>query len=157
MYILAYEMKYTGEKISLEEQALEVITFEEQYARQYMKIYNACFHKMREELVVEPFDFYRNEKQLETRKENIYLYVENGQLIGSFVLDGNEIDDVIVNPLYQGKGYGRQLVKKAIAMQQQRKEHTIILHAAAWNEKAIHLYEKCGFEKTLAIRVKHEA
>ena len=155
MYILAYEMKYTGEKI--EESILEVVPFEEKYAKQYMKLYNVCFHKMREELVVKPFDFYKNEKQLETRKEHIYLYLEQGQIIGSFVLDANEIDDVMVNPLYQGNGYGRKLVQTAVAMQQKRGIQSIILHAAAWNERAIGLYEKCGFEKTLAIRVKHNA
>lgn len=155
MYILAYEMKYTGEKI--EESILEVVPFHKKYARQYMRIYNACFHKMREELVVEPFDFYKDKKQLDARKDNIYLYLERGRIIGSFVLDANEIDDVIVNPMYQGKGYGRRLVQTAIAMQQQRGIQQIILHAAAWNEKAIRLYEKCGFEKTLAIRVKHDA
>lgn len=155
MYILAYEMKYTGGKI--EEPILEVVPFHKRYARQYMKLYNACFHKMREELVVEPFDFYKDRKQLDERKDHIYLYLEWGRIIGSFVLDADEIDDVIVNPRYQGKGYGRKLVQTAIAMQQKQGVKSIILHAAAWNERAIRLYEKCGFEKTLAIRVKHDA
>lgn len=155
MYILAYEMKYTGEKI--EEPILEVVPFHKKYARQYMKLYNVCFHKMREEFVVEPFDYYRHENQLDVRMDKIYLYLVRGRIVGSFVLDGNEIDDVIVHPRYQGNGYGRKLVLTAVSMQQKRGVRSIILHAAAWNEGAIRLYEKCGFEKTLAIRVKHNA
>ena len=54
----------------------------------------------------------------------------------------NEIDDLIVNPKYQGKGYGKKLLLFAISSLQKRGKKPIFLHVANWNSKAIHLYLK---------------
>ena len=58
-------------------------------------------------------------------------------------IKGEEIDDLIVNPKFQGKGYGKQLLLWAL-------EHVdterVILHVAEWNKRAVKLYTKNGFE-----------
>ena len=76
---------------------------------------------------------------------NVYLLIENGEFIGSVALKGNEIDDLIVAPEHQNKGYGKQILLWAL---ENIKSDKIILHVAQWNRKAISLYEKNGFEIT---------
>lgn len=150
-YISAFEMKYTGGKV---DSCIEVVPYDVSYAKQYIQIYNACFYDMRKEYGIRPYEFYQKESQLDNKSNNCYLYIQNGEMIGSFILNGNEIDDLIVNPRYQGCGYGRLLLCCAIAMLQEQKAFPIILHVAAKNEKAVHLYEKNGFEPVLVVRVK---
>lgn len=157
MNIIAYEMKYVGEGRTSELMSsnLMMVPFNEQYAEAYIQIYNECFFEMRRALDVKPYHYYQSVNQLAERKDKIYLYLQEGEIIGSFVLNEGEIDDVIVNPKYQGQGYGKKLLHTAVAMMQERKVSPIILHVAAWNERALRLYEANGFESTLAIKVKH--
>lgn len=83
--------------------------------------------------------------------ENVYLLIENGQLIGSIALKGSEIDDLIVDPACQNKGFGLQILLWAL---ENIKAEKIILHVADWNQKAISLYEKCGFEITETFEIR---
>lgn len=153
MNIIAYEMKYEGgEQVPI----LTLVPFEDKYANAYMQIYNECFFEMRRALDVKPYHYYQDVEQLAERKDKIYLYLQDDIIIGSFVLCDNEIDDVIVNPKFQGQGYGKKLLHTAIAMMQERKVSPIILHVAAWNERALRLYETNGFESILAIKVRHD-
>lgn len=80
--------------------------------------------------------------------ENVYLLIEQGEIIGSVALKVEEIDDLIVNPEYQGQGFGKQLLLWALQNIQTEK---VMLHVAAWNECAVNLYKKCGFEITETI------
>ena len=66
-----------------------------------------------------------------------------GEIVGTVALKIDEIDDLIVNRKYQGKGYGKQILLWAIKNIQTQKP---ILHVAGWNEKAIVLYKNVGFE-----------
>lgn len=152
MNIIAYEMKYVGEKLTSE---LVMVPFGDQYAQAYIQIYNDCFFEMRRALDVKPYHYYQDISQLTERKDKIFLYLQEEEIIGSFVLNEGEIDDVIVNPKYQGQGYGKKLLHTAVSMMQERQVSPIILHVAAWNERALRLYETNGFDATLAIKVKH--
>ena len=83
--------------------------------------------------------------------ENVYLLIEDGELIGSVALKGNEIDDLLVEISHQGQGYGKQILLWAIG-QMQKKE--IILHVAEWNKRAINRYKKTGFEVTKTFEIR---
>ncbi len=53
---------------------------------------------------------------------------------------------IIIAPVYQGKGYARTLINKALNYAFTILNlHKVYLHVAIDNEKAIHLYQKCGF------------
>ncbi|MCA2016668.1 spermidine N1-acetyltransferase [Vibrio tritonius] len=53
---------------------------------------------------------------------------------------------IIIAPDYQGKGYATTLINKALDYSFTILNlHKIYLHVAVENEKAVHLYEKCGF------------
>ena len=92
--------------------------------------------------------------QIREKADDIYLLVRDGKIIGSVACYGNEIDDLIVNKKFQQRGYGRQLL--LWGMQQIRKENDgpIILHVAEWNQNAITLYKKVGFEVISSEKVR---
>jgi RimJ/RimL family protein N-acetyltransferase len=80
-------------------------------------------------------------KKTETFVEND-IWVD-GIKIGTVELcpERNEITRLIIFEPYQNKGYGTQVVKELVA---QGYKH---LWVRADNERAIHVYEKCGFKK----------
>ncbi len=55
---------------------------------------------------------------------------------------------IIIAPKYQGFGYARTLINKALNYAFTILNlHKVYLSVAVNNEKAIHLYEKCGFKE----------
>ena len=150
--VIAYEMEY--DKASVEQSTIDCIPFEIQYFEEYKRIYNECFYDMRKALEIKPYNYLNDYAQIREKADDIYLLVRDGEIIGSVACYGNEIDDLIVNKKFQQRGYGRQLL--LWGMQQIRKENDgpIILHAAEWNQNAITLYKKEGFEVISSEKVR---
>lgn len=146
MKIIAYEMKYV--KDDIEKNNILCIPFEQEYFQQYMKIYNACFYEMRKSLDIEPYNFLSDYKQISEKSKDIFLLIGEEEIIGSVACYGNEIDDLIVNKKFQNKGYGKQLLLWGMNYIRQISNGPILLHVAKWNEKALRLYEKVGFDVT---------
>ena len=71
--------------------------------------------------------------------------VIDNEIIGSVAIYDNEIDDLIVNPKYQGQGCGKEVLFFAISYMQKNKIEPVKLCVLKWNEKAVKLYEKYGF------------
>ena len=65
--------------------------------------------------------------------------------------DALQITTLGVDPAYQNKGYGKELVRYALELAQSIKAAVITLEVRVSNEKAIKLYESFGFRKA-AIR-----
>ena len=144
MEIVAYEMKYAN--ASAEKSNIACIPFEEQLFHEYMRIYNECFYEMRNALDIQPYHFLNAYEQIADKAKDIYLLTERGEIIGSVACYGNEIDDLIVNPQFQHKGYGKQLLLWAMQHIRERSNAPITLHVAGWNQNALMLYRKAGFE-----------
>lgn len=152
MEIIAYEMKYAKEDI--EKTNICCTPFEQKYFLQYMKIYNACFYEMRKSLDIEPYNFLCDYNQILEKSKDIFLLVSREEIIGSVACYGNEIDDLIVNKKFQNKGYGKQLLLWGMSHIRQASNDPILLHVAKWNEKALMLYKKVGFDITNIERVR---
>ena len=146
MEIIAYEMKYVKDYI--EKNSISCIPFEQKYFQQYIRIYNACFYEMRKSLDIEPYNFLSGYIQKKKKSKDIFLLVSEEEIIGSVECYGNEIDDLIVNKKFQNKGYGKQLLLWGMNHIRQISNEPILLHVAKWNEKALRLYEKVGFDIT---------
>lgn len=145
---LAYEMTYTRK--TDERTSLRLLPYASLYRDDYRKLYNECYHEMREALGIKPFDFIQDDSFFGQGMENVYLLIEDGELIGSVALKGNEIDDLLVKKEYQGRGYGRQILIWAL---ENINSSNIILHVAEWNERAVSLYKSVGFEITKTIEI----
>jgi putative acetyltransferase len=85
----------------------------------------------------------------------LYIYEADGRPAGTFkfmpqphrashiiVLGG-----VAIHPLFGGKGHGQQMLKEILLLGKEMKCVRLELGVSAINTKAIHLYEKAGFEK----------
>ena len=139
----AHEMKYMSP--AREKATVSLVPYSPEYQEQYKLIYNACYHGMRVALDIKPYDFIQDDSFFKKGMDGVYLLIENGKLIGSVALKGSEIDDLIVAQEFQNKGYGKQILLWAL---ENIKSDEIILHVAQWNQKAIRLYEKNGFQIT---------
>ena len=146
-----YEMAYNHPV--KEKASVDLVPYSPGFQAEYKRIYNECFHEMREALGIKPFDFIQDDSFFETGMDAVFLLTVNGRLIGSVALRGNEIDDLIVAPACQGMGYGRQILLWALA---HIRSDRIILHVAAWNRKAVALYQKTGFVITEAMEIPSE-
>ena len=152
MEIIAYEMQLN--KSITDAPDISCIPFQKPYFERYKRIYNECFYDMRKALDIEPYNFLHDYEQIVDKSADIYLLVDKEEIIGSVACYGNEIDDLIVNRKFQRQGYGKQLLLWAIRHIRERNDEPITLHVAAWNQKAIILYEKCGFEIVKAEKVR---
>ncbi len=150
--VIAYEMKY--DKVFVEQSTIDCISFEMQYFEQYKRIYNECFYDMRKALEIEPYNFLNEYEQIGEKVSDIYLLVKDGEIVGSVACYGNEIDDLIVNKKFQKRGYGKQLLLWGMQQIRKRNIDPITLHVAEWNQKALMLYKKVGFEVVSSERVR---
>ena len=141
--VLAYEMEYRN-PVS-ERSSVDLIPYTSEYREMYKVMYNECYHEMREALDIQPYDFIQNDSFFNSGMDEVYLLVKDREIIGSVALKSNEIDDLIVNPKYQGQGYGKQILLWALEHMDSKR---IILRVADWNKRAINMYKKNGFEIT---------
>ena len=78
--------------------------------------------------------------------------MNNDKIIGSIAIDGlkdktegNHLRWFIVEPKYQGKGIGAQLIESAINFCKKKRSNKIYLWTFEGLDTARHLYEKYGF------------
>lgn len=109
---------------------------------------------MRKTLNIEPYNFLSDYEQIKEKVQDIYLFVENEEIIGSVACYGNEIDDLIVRKKFQHKGYGKQLLLWGMQCIRNKNSKPIVLHVAERNKAALILYHKVGFEITNVEKVR---
>ncbi len=141
--IIAYEMIYN--KALKYQNDIICVPFQKEYWHEYMKIYNECFYKMRKALEVEPINFYYDYSQIKDKINDIFLFLQNGVIIGAVSCYENEIDDLIVEQSFQGQGIGQKLLLWGMNHIKEQGYEEIILHVAEWNQNAVKLYLKNGF------------
>ena len=152
MEIIAYEMQYVNDRVPQSD--IVCIPFEALFFQEYKRIYNECFYEMRKVLDFQPYHFLNAYDQIAEKAKDIYLLIDQGEIIGSVACYGNEIDDLTVNPKYQHKGYGKQLLLWAMQHIRASSNDPITLHVAEWNHNAIMLYKNVGFEITNIEKVR---
>ena len=145
-------MKYNND--SVEKSDIVCISFEVEFFQEYMRIYNECFYEMRKALDIQPYNFLNDYKQIVDKVQDIYLLINQGEIIGSIACYGNEIDDLIVSKKFQHKGYGKQLLLWGMQCIRKKNTEPIVLHVAEWNKNALLLYKKNGFEITNIEKVR---
>jgi GNAT superfamily N-acetyltransferase len=138
---LAHEMRLVNPVEA--KSTCSLVPYSSEYQEAYKKMYNSCYHEMREALHIEPYDFIQDDSFFDSKMDSVYCLIKDGILIGSVALKGKEIDDLLVAIDYQGRGIGRDILLWAI---EHISAEPVILHVADWNKRAIRLYESLGFE-----------
>ena len=150
--IIAYEMIYN--KALKYQNDIICVPFQKEYWNEYMKIYNECFYKMRKALEVEPINFYYDYSQIKDKIKDIFLYLQNGVIVGAVSCYENELDDLIVEKSFQGQGIGQKLLLWGMNHIKEQGYEEIILHVAECNQNAVKLYLKNGFSIAKRERVR---
>jgi GNAT superfamily N-acetyltransferase len=65
---------------------------------------------MREALDRKPYDFIQDDLFFQKGMDTVYLLLDGDEIIGSVTIKDDEIDDLLVNRLYQGQGYGKGIL-----------------------------------------------
>lgn len=141
--ITIYEMLWNRGEIP--ESEIDCIPFDERFIGKYMESYNEAFYPMRKELDIQPYNWYSDEKAILEKAGDIYLLTDQNELVGSVACYGNEIDDLFVCSKYRDTGMGRKLLLWAMNHIRKKGCGEIILHVAAWNERAVQMYKDAGF------------
>ncbi|MDE7310745.1 MAG: GNAT family N-acetyltransferase [Eubacterium sp.] len=150
--IIAYEMALK-EMPKLKEH-ISCFPFEEKYWDEYKAIYNACLYEMRKDLEIEPVNFYSDGSQMKDKSSDTFLYLQDDNIIGAVSCYGNEIDDLIVHKPFQGKGFGKKLLLWGVNHIREQGHDEVVLHVAEWNQNAVKLYLKVGFQITKKEKVR---
>jgi len=98
------------------------------------------FHMDYREHQLEQFRFYRDYLPFET-------FWKDGELVGFYLNNKNEVDWIAVSPKFQGKGYGTIILTRAISnIFEKTDSDTAWLIASSFNEKACSFYRKNGMK-----------
>ena len=140
------KMEYKGGRST---STLPAILLRDEHYAQYKQIVDDAFFQMRQALNIRPFDKHsRTLMHLDDLKQNCFILLDGDQIVCGVVCGPGEIDSVVVNPKYQGQGWGRKITQFALAQLQQREQgpKPITLSVTKWNQRAIALYQSMGFE-----------
>ena len=99
-----------------------------------------------------PYDFYNGEDEPVLNPERFFVVSDGGELIGFYYFDDRQ-DTVEIGlglrPDLTGKGLGREFVLEGVAFAHDRfPGRRVTLNVAAFNERAITIYERVGFRRT---------
>lgn len=143
MGFYVHRMRYSGGETACEE---TLRNYEDADYEAYARIYNEAFAPLRSALGIEPVYCCEDRKTLLQKKEHLYVLEENGRLVGSVGIFGGEIDDLVVDAACRGRGIGTRLLNFAVKCLQSAGIAPITLHVADWNQGALRLYRRSGFE-----------
>ncbi len=106
-------------------------------------------------------DGWNREQLLSSFNENLLTVIcleINEKVVGfisySICIDVADIEGVVVISSERGKGYGKQLVQRALTELKAKKVQKALLEVRESNLSAIKLYTSCGFEK-ISVRKKY--
>ena len=88
-------------------------------------------------------------------QDTLYVYEEDGIAIGMFKLTPKryrcshiaDLGSIAIHPAFSGKGYAQQMLHQIILLGKEKGVLRLELGVSAINTKAIHIYEKAGFQK----------
>lgn len=86
--------------------------------------------------------------------DTTFIYLQNGVIAGAVTCFDNEIDDLIVRKSFQRLGIGQKLLLWGMNHIKEQGYNDIDLHVAEWNQSAIKLYLKTGFNITKKEKIR---
>ena len=100
-----------------------------------------------------PYDFYDGEDEPVQNPERFFVVrADAGELVGFYYFD--EREDAVeiglgLRPDLTGRGLGLQFFRDGVAFARRTfRQERVVLNVAAFNERAIKVYERAGFHET---------
>ncbi|MFZ3580312.1 GNAT family N-acetyltransferase [Virgibacillus sp. DJP39] len=127
---------------------IEFSVYEDKYFEQYVKVNQECYYPIQKSNDLKPY--IASEKVIKqyklNNKENVYLALDNEEIIASVTIGNGEIDNLIVAPNYQGKGYGKEALQFGMNKLLRQGHKEIRICYMENNTVAENLYYLLGFK-----------
>jgi len=127
---------------------LEFHKYEDKYFQQYVQLNQECYYPITKSNDLEPY--IATEEMIETyklnNKDKVYLVLDGDQIIASVTIGDGTLDNLLVSPEYQGKGYGRKAFQFGVNKVVKQGYNEIQICYMENNKKAEKLYLSLGFE-----------
>lgn len=134
---------------------------------QIEKLYADCIKALNQNEIYQWDDKYPNREMYKVciEDEELFLFIVNGKIVGSVVLDEFQSDEwsaldweynegsqlvihaLAIDPASQGKGYGQKVLELCEEYAINLNYHVMRLDAFSENQVALKLYEKNGYRK----------
>lgn len=140
------ELLYTGE--SFPDSELEFCIYEDKYFERYVKVVQESYYELHKNNDLKP---YIASKEIITKyklnnKKNVYLALQDEQIMVSVTIGDGTIENLMVSPSYQGKGYGKKALQFGINKLISQGYDTIRICYMEGNTPAEKLYTSLGFK-----------
>ncbi len=126
----------------------EFIPYEDKYFDRFVEVLQACYYELHKKNDMKPYiaPVESIKKYKLQNKDRVYLVLEHDQIVASVTLGNGEVDNVMVAPDYQGKGYGRKALQFSINKMLEEGFKEIRICYIEGNDHAEKLYTSIGFK-----------
>ena len=130
------------------------------YLKELVKLDNLAFRPLTKKLGRHSAKDAREYFIFTFKKGKLFGYFINDKLVGcaGMVIEKKqkcaEIEHVLVNPKYQERGIGKELMNFAEAKAKKQGIKNLRLHVRCKNRRAFNFYKKCGFNEHAYIMLK---
>ena len=127
----------------------DMIPYNANYFDEYLEVRADAFLDLNTLIDARPYDERERKddirKWTEKHKDSIWLFIKDGHIVGSIAIYEGFFDEIFVEKEDQQKGLGSEIVTRALSYCRSQK-WSPMLCVVTGNQRAIHLYEKMGFE-----------
>ncbi|MCX2826220.1 GNAT family N-acetyltransferase [Bacillus pseudomycoides] len=127
---------------------IELIKYEDRFFDQFVKMVQECYYELYEKNDIKPYLAPEDgvKKYKLNNKNNVYLVLENEQIVASVTTGEGILDNLMVVPSYQGNGYGRKALQFGMNEMLEEGYEEIRICFLEGNESAERLYTSLGFK-----------
>ncbi|KMM38487.1 GNAT family N-acetyltransferase [Guptibacillus hwajinpoensis] len=140
------ELVYTGGYFPKTD--IEFVKYEDQFFKRFVKVVQDSYYDLHRKNDLKPY--ITSEKTVKqyklNNKDKIYLILDNDQIVASVTTGEGEVDNLMVAPRYQGKGYGRKALQFGINKMLNEGYKDIRICFVEGNDNAKKLYISLGFK-----------
>ncbi|NQD67959.1 GNAT family N-acetyltransferase [Bacillus haikouensis] len=127
---------------------VEFVKYEEKFFEKFLKVVQDSYYELHEINDMKPYlapEYSVNEYKL-NNKDNVYLVLDNEEIVASVTTGKGEVDNSMVAPSYQGKGYGRKALQFGMNKMLEEGYKEIRICFVEGNKNAEKLYTSIGFK-----------
>ncbi|MDU1412580.1 MAG: N-acetyltransferase [Clostridium sp.] len=151
--IEGYYLEYASKELpQLKNSNLTDKGFESGMLKEFIDLFDSAYYQLSIDNGWEINGYVKNEEQFYeklitlNRFNQVYSFWLNNELVGVYIIKKNYIMDIVVNPIYQNKGYGSYILVHCIRnMKATKFIDNIRLGVVKTNTGAKRLYERNGF------------
>jgi len=140
------ELLYTGDNFP--DVNLKMKIYEDTYFEQYVKVVQESYFELHKANDLKPYIVTKDIvlKYKLNNIKNVFIAIENDQIVASVTIGKGTIDNLMVSPDFQGKGYGKQALQFGVNELLNQGYDDIHICYMEGNTSAENLYTSIGFK-----------